>query len=105
MMLWTVGPWSLLGAPYSDAILFYYTIFNRYLDNGEPIFTAVKDKTNIEAIDIHEPYLDSQIRVEVLTKSYIWWTDDPWAALIALAAISILLCIVGIIVLVFTHSR
>ncbi|KAL5018741.1 hypothetical protein ScPMuIL_004463 [Solemya velum] len=41
----------------------------------------------------------------LITKSYIWWMDDPWAALVALAAICILLSIVGIIVIIFTHSR
>lgn len=39
------------------------------------------------------------------TKSYIWWMDDPWAALVALAAIIILLCLIGIIVVLFTWSR
>ncbi|XP_021344578.1 uncharacterized protein LOC110444533 [Mizuhopecten yessoensis] len=51
------------------------------------------------------PYENANIYQTRLTKSYVWWIDDPWAALIALAAIIILLCIVGIIVLVFTHSR
>jgi hypothetical protein len=55
--------------------------------------------------DVHTPYTGALTRDVILAKSYIWWLDDPWAALIALAAISILLCIVGIIVLVFTHSR
>ncbi|KAH9514483.1 hypothetical protein Btru_025384 [Bulinus truncatus] len=43
--------------------------------------------------------------LHVLTKSYIWWMDDPWAALIALAAIISLLSVVGIIVLEFTYAR
>jgi len=38
-------------------------------------------------------------------KSFVWWSDDPWAALLALAAIIVLLAIVGIVVLVFTHAR
>ncbi|XP_060080745.1 protocadherin Fat 4-like, partial [Ylistrum balloti] len=54
---------------------------------------------------IRLPYQDANLYKTLLTKSYVWWIDDPWAALIALAAIIILLCIVGIIVLVFTHSR
>ncbi|GAB1602810.1 protocadherin beta-2-like [Argonauta hians] len=43
--------------------------------------------------------------VGMSTKSYIWWMDDPWAALVALAAIIILLCLIGIIVILFTWSR
>ncbi|XP_036359179.1 uncharacterized protein LOC118763608 [Octopus sinensis] len=39
------------------------------------------------------------------TKSFVWWMDDPWAALVALAAIIILLCLIGIIVVLFTWSR
>jgi len=54
---------------------------------------------------VHPPLAGEQAAQTVLAKSYIWWLDDPWAALIALTAISILLCIVGIIVLVFTHAR
>lgn len=55
--------------------------------------------------NIRPPYLDSQAIRTRITKSYVWWLDDPWAALIALVAISILLCIVGIIVIIFTSSR
>ncbi|BFZ17467.1 hypothetical protein BsWGS_20506 [Bradybaena similaris] len=40
-----------------------------------------------------------------MTKSYIWWTDDPWAALLALAAIIIVVSIVSIIVVFYTYSR
>ena len=58
----------------------------------------------VEAVRL--PYNQTLIVVNnVKAKSYIWWMDDPWAALIAMAAIIILLAIVGIIVIVFTHSR
>ena len=82
-----------------------HLVLNRFLADGTPILDMVQLKTEVVGIDIHEPYEDSELKVTILTKSYIWWTDDPWAALVALAGISILLCIVGIIVLVFTHSR
>lgn len=54
---------------------------------------------------IRLPYPAAVIYRNMKYKSYIWWMDDPWAALVALAAIIILLCIVGIIVIIFTHSR
>ncbi|XP_052824185.1 cadherin EGF LAG seven-pass G-type receptor 2-like [Octopus bimaculoides] len=44
-------------------------------------------------------------RAAMKTKSFVWWMDDPWAALVALAAIIILLCLIGIIVVLFTWSR
>lgn len=58
-------------------------------------------------VDVREPYADGSVNVYgyAKMKSYIWWMDDPYAAFIALAAIIILLCIVGIIVIIFTYSR
>ena len=40
-----------------------------------------------------------------ITKSHVWWTDDPWSALVALAGIVIILAIVGIIVIVRSYTR
>lgn len=65
----------------------------------------IKQNLNLVIEEVHPPFVGQTARDTILTKSYIWWTDDPWAALVALTAISILLCFVGIIVLVFTHSR
>lgn len=54
---------------------------------------------------IHLPF-DSRVIKEIqLTKSYVWFVDDPYAALLALAAILILLSIVGIMVVMFSWSR
>ncbi|KAK3089813.1 hypothetical protein FSP39_006721 [Pinctada imbricata] len=67
--------------------------------------------------DVRKPYEAANIQginsalaanrniVRVMTKSYIWWMDDPWAALVALAAIIVLLSIVGIIILAVSWSR
>ena len=82
-----------------------YAYFYRYLENGDPILAKIKEVTNVDAFDVHAPYDDAEIIQIKLAKSYIWWSDDPWAALIALVGISILLCIAGIIVIIFTHSR
>jgi len=60
---------------------------------------------SVKVVTVRPPYYGNLGANIILSKSYIWWSDDPWAALVALAAISVLLCIVGIIVLVFTHSR
>ena len=40
-----------------------------------------------------------------ITKSHVWWTDDPWSALVALAGIVIILAIVGVIVIVRSYTR
>ncbi|XP_041364043.1 protocadherin Fat 4-like [Gigantopelta aegis] len=40
-----------------------------------------------------------------LTKSYVWWLHNPWAALVSLACIIILLAIVAIIILLHTWAR
>lgn len=60
---------------------------------------------SLEVIAIRKPFDSEASRIFQLSKSYVWWLDDPWAALVALAAISILLCLVGLIVIIFTHSR
>ncbi|KAK3090621.1 hypothetical protein FSP39_013220 [Pinctada imbricata] len=65
----------------------------------------LRSNANLSAEVIRTPYEGASIVSLRLGKSYVWWLDDPWAALIAIAAISILLCLVGIIVLTFTHSR
>lgn len=59
----------------------------------------------LEVITVRRPFDAEASRIFQLSKSYVWWLDDPWAALVALAAISILLCLVGLIVIIFTHSR
>lgn len=41
--------------------------------------------------------LGSQFRV--MTKSHVWWTDDPWAAFVAIGGIVIVLALVGLLVL------
>ena len=61
------------------------------------------DKININII--RPPHANTAPIQTRITKSFVWWSDDPFAALIALAAISILLSIVGIIVIIFTSSR
>ncbi|XP_046579034.1 cadherin-99C-like [Haliotis rubra] len=40
-----------------------------------------------------------------VTKSYVWWLNNPWAAFVALGAIIIVLSLVGIIVLLYLWSR
>ncbi|XP_052262784.1 protocadherin Fat 4-like [Dreissena polymorpha] len=77
--------------------------FNRLFGPEWTIF--VRTFANISVDDVHPPFTGNLQAQKVLSKSYVWWLDDPWAALIAITAISILLIIVGIIVLVFTHSR
>ncbi|GFN79862.1 protocadherin fat 4 [Plakobranchus ocellatus] len=74
--------------------------------NGiEEIKDKIRQGLDGEVEAIRLPHENSVILRDVMAKSYTWWLDDPWAALIALAAIIILLAIVGIIVIVFTHSR
>ena len=77
------------------------------MDRQNRITAAVGGSLNTVVDDIRLPYGQGVlIRTRVvMTKSYIWWMDDPWAALVAMAAIIILLCIVGIIVIIFTYSR
>jgi len=40
-----------------------------------------------------------------ITKSHVWWTDDPWSALVALAGIVIILTIVAIIIIFRSYQR
>ncbi|XP_076458561.1 protocadherin Fat 4-like [Babylonia areolata] len=40
-----------------------------------------------------------------MTKSHVWWTDDPWSALVALGGIVIVLGIVALIVIVRSYTR
>lgn len=75
------------------------------VDRQNRITTAVGGSLNKAVDNIRLPYGQSIIIRRMITKSYIWWMDDPWAALVAMAAIIILLCIVGIIVIIFTYSR
>ncbi|KAK3745550.1 hypothetical protein RRG08_040225, partial [Elysia crispata] len=72
---------------------------------GDNILTTYRDKIDGDVESVHLPYQDPVNIVYRPFKSYIWWMDDPWAALVALAAIIILLALVGIIVIIFTHSR
>ncbi|XP_055954929.1 protocadherin Fat 4 [Patella vulgata] len=90
---------------------------HRLLNNTNPAHTGlvlgkegvlgskITAVTAIEVERVRVPYAQAVLLRGMVTKSYIWWMDDPWAALIALAAIIILLSIVGIIVIVFTYSR
>jgi len=39
------------------------------------------------------------------TKSYIWWSNDPWAGFVALAAIIILLGLIAIVILLYQWNR
>jgi len=55
--------------------------------------------------DVHLPYAGSDVVKMMLTKSYIWFSDEPWTPLIAIVGISILLAVAGILVIIFTHSR
>ena len=64
------------------------------------IKTAINQELGVIVETVRRPYNQTG-----RGKSYVWWMDDPWAALVALAAIIILLAIVGIIVIIFTHSR
>ena len=75
------------------------------VDRQNRITAAVGGSLNTVVDNIRLPYGQSVIIRTMITKSYIWWMDDPWAALVAMAAIIILLCIVGIIVIIFTYSR
>ena len=38
-------------------------------------------------------------------KSYVWWTNDPWAALVAVAAVIFVIALVGIIILLNAYTR
>lgn len=40
-----------------------------------------------------------------ITKSHVWWTDDPWSALVALAGIIIILAIVAVIIILRSYNR
>lgn len=62
---------------------------------------------NIERVtdNIRLPYDVLTFTRTMLGKSYIWWMDDPWVALVALSAIIILLCIIAMVVIVFSYSR
>ena len=44
-------------------------------------------------------------QLKLKTKSYIWWTNDPWAAFIAAAGIVFVLALVGIVVLLNSYKR
>lgn len=87
--------------------LFFLCLLSILSDSG---LQAIRDRIpggSIVVEKVRLPYaVDTRGSVTYAkTKSYIWWMDDPWAALIALAAIIILLCIVGIIVIIFTYAR
>ena len=40
-----------------------------------------------------------------ITKSHVWWTDDPWSAFVALAGIVIILAIVALIIIVRSYRK
>ncbi|KAL5018734.1 hypothetical protein ScPMuIL_004456 [Solemya velum] len=63
---------------------------------------------------IHVPYNPSDVSgmsdvlggtVVRLTKTYRWWLDDPWVALLIMAGIIILVCIVTLIILGMSWNR
>ncbi|RUS82557.1 hypothetical protein EGW08_009687, partial [Elysia chlorotica] len=84
--------------------IFFHSILAGNVQNGNILQTLRKNLGDgVESV--HQPYPSPANVVAMPYKSYIWWMDDPWAALVALAAIIILLAIVGIIVIIFTHSR
>ena len=75
------------------------------LDRQTEIATILSGNLERNVDPIRLPFGQQVFIRTRITKSYIWWMDDPWAALVALAAIIILLAVVGIIVIIFTHSR
>ncbi|KAK7506436.1 hypothetical protein BaRGS_00002548 [Batillaria attramentaria] len=40
-----------------------------------------------------------------ITKSHVWWTDEPWAAFVALGGIVIILALVGVIVILRSYNK
>eukprot|EP00745_Piridium_sociabile_P042201 TRINITY_DN84561_c0_g1_i2.p1 TRINITY_DN84561_c0_g1~~TRINITY_DN84561_c0_g1_i2.p1 ORF type:complete len:313 (-),score=73.06 TRINITY_DN84561_c0_g1_i2:127-1065(-) len=93
-------PYVLINTTSSEAIS---KILSK--DRQDNITTIIGEALNKDVDNIRLPYSDTVIYRSQITKSYLWWMDDPWAPLVALAAIIILLAIVGIIVIIFSHSR
>ena len=79
--------------------------FVSILDKERQIVSAVSRSIFKPVPYIRLPFAETLAASLGISKSYIWFMDDSWAALVALAAIIILLCIVGIIVMLFAHSR
>ncbi|KAK3608192.1 hypothetical protein CHS0354_039207 [Potamilus streckersoni] len=83
------------------------------IENSDPKIAVFLANNRVSALapgkytvdKIRTPYAEGSELQFRITKSYVWWLDDPWAALIAITAISILLCLVGLVYIIFTHAR
>ncbi|KAJ8318063.1 hypothetical protein KUTeg_003154 [Tegillarca granosa] len=85
----------------SQAIL---NAIKRDLPNSSGVAVKVRAAYTADNIQGVVDALGGSNIVRLKSKSYIWWTDNPWAALVALAAIIILLCLVAIIILFFSWN-
>ncbi|KAK7482291.1 hypothetical protein BaRGS_00026419 [Batillaria attramentaria] len=100
----------VVGYPNND-----YTLINATSKTAEDLLlsegkqtvitTVIGNELNKEVDNIRLPFGQTVIVRTMITKSYIWFTDDPWAPLVALAGIIILLAIAAIIYLIFSNSR
>ncbi|KAL3875970.1 hypothetical protein ACJMK2_033864 [Sinanodonta woodiana] len=83
------------------------------IENSDPKIATFLANNRVSALlpskysvdKLRMPYTEGSELQFRITKSYVWWLDDPWAALIAITAISILLCMVGLVFIIFTHAR
>jgi len=75
--------------------------------NIATIKIIIENQRGVVVETVRKPFNQSLFVVQppLKAKSYNWWVDDPWSALVALAAIIILLAVVCIIVIAFSHSR
>ncbi|XP_041363172.1 uncharacterized protein LOC121378881 isoform X2 [Gigantopelta aegis] len=74
-------------------------------DTKRTLGSKLKNKLNLVIGDFRLPHPETNIVVRTMTKSYIWWLTNPWAALVAVAVMIILICIINFIVIVFSYSK
>ena len=74
-------------------------------DTKRTLGSELETKLNIVISDVRLPYPETTIVVKTMTKSYIWWLTNPWAAFVAIAVMIILICIINFVVIVFSYSR
>ena len=82
------------------------------LFGGASVTVVIRDPHNLADIDIANLPADvraalqvgsSELRIK--TKSYVWWSNDPWAAFVAAAGVVFVLTLVGIIVLLNSYRK
>jgi len=75
------------------------------------VFINQRNPINFETVDLAglsdevKSALNIGTQLKLKTKSYIWWTNDPWAAFIAAAGVVFVLALVGIVVLLNSYKR